>query len=363
MIHPARTIPFNELVAGLQAANDNGLVSVQVSGELRQYTYTQTCNFDRAWTPITELARGLIVSNDNVVATPFSKFFNLGERDTPIPDLPFEIFEKVDGSLIIAFHHGGQWQTATKGSFKSDQAIAARKILHSLATESLSRDHTYLFEYVGPDNRIVVHYDKQELVLLAVYNGHGWEYDYEGLKAVGQHIGVRVAERYAYSSISELLATAATMPATQEGFVLRFANGYRLKIKGDEYCRLHRLVSRVTPLCIWEMFVAGDDLDSVRKELPEEFWKDFDAICNELSNREKWIRNMAAHAYNVCLPLSDKEVGLSLKTWPEDVRHFIFPLRKGHDISKAVYKAIRPTGNKLDGYAPSSAMNRMQEAA
>jgi RNA ligase len=38
----------------------------------------------------------------SVVATPFSKFFNLSERAEAVPDLSFDVHEKLDGSLTIA---------------------------------------------------------------------------------------------------------------------------------------------------------------------------------------------------------------------------------------------------------------------
>ena len=65
------------------------------------YCYTSKCVYDEAWTDITVLARGLILdlADRRIVATPFPKFFNIGEGGRTIPDLPFETFEKLDGSL------------------------------------------------------------------------------------------------------------------------------------------------------------------------------------------------------------------------------------------------------------------------
>ena len=48
-----------------------------------------------------------------------------------MPDLPFETMEKLDGSLIIIFHHNGRWRTATKGSFTSSQAQWAENFLEN----------------------------------------------------------------------------------------------------------------------------------------------------------------------------------------------------------------------------------------
>lgn len=362
MIHPARTMPFEDLRGLLLYEYDNERVTRQVDGSLEQYTYSQSCVYDRAWNSINEMARGLILDTaaKQVAATPFPKFFNHGERPD-IPALPFEVFEKLDGSLIIIFWHEGRWRTATKGSFNSDQAKAAERLWHGRGIPGI----TYLCEYVGPQNKIVIPYDKEELVLLGAYEQDGEEYDYLDLCMFADLTGMRLAARYSYPNFAALLATAATLPATQEGFVIRFSNGYRLKVKGDEYCRIHRLVSRVTPLAIWEAMVAGDDLEAVRRELPEEFWPDFDTITHNLRTRTADLMSTASEEAHTRQHMTDKEVGLALHTIPEGVRSLVFPLRKqgAARARQLVLRQVRPTGNVLDGYRPSGAMNRMAEAA
>ncbi|MBP3954380.1 hypothetical protein J8F10_03625 [Gemmata sp. G18] len=118
-VHPARMMAFNDLWCGLQRAVAEKRVKENVGADgLRLYCYAESTVYDRAWDEFTMLARGIILDPvaKRVVATPFPKFFNVGERLDSIPDLPFETFEKLDGSLIILFHHGGEWRTATKGS-------------------------------------------------------------------------------------------------------------------------------------------------------------------------------------------------------------------------------------------------------
>lgn len=369
-MHLARAMPYSDLMAGLDAEVAAGNVNVQSDGDLRLFTYSRSCAYDRAWNPINELARGLIVdiAAGAVVATPFPKFFNHGERVDTIPALQFEAFEKVDGSLIIIYWHGDGWRTATKGSFKSEQAIAARAFLTPAVTDALEPGWTFLAEYVGPSNRIVISYADHELILLGAYRSDGTEETRIGLRTLANAIGWRAAARHEYRSISDLLATAGALPATSEGFVIRFSNGHRIKIKGDEYCRIHRLVSNVSPLAIYENMKAGDDLDAIRRELPEEFWADFDQIRHLLNER---IHRLVDKTMMTCaglIGLSDKDIGLRLNTFDADIRSFIFPLRKTGDLltgrsREALFRAIRPTGNQLDGYVPSSSMNRVFEEA
>ena len=226
---------------------------------------------------------------------------------------------------------------------------------------------TYLAEWVAPDNRIVVRYDRAELVLLAVYEENGAEMSYPLLVEVAAGLGWRLAQRYDFASLADLVAHAEALPATEEGFVLRFWDGTRVKIKGDEYRRIHALISRCTPLAMWEAMAAGDDLEMLRRQLPEEFWTDFDAITSALDARVSSLVAAVAREASAVAALSDKEVGLRLAEWPDPLRGFIFPYRKnaGDLLSgrtrQTLFRAVRPTGNELPGYTPSYAMRRVEE--
>ena len=347
MTHPARALPFDELWAGLrQAVAARRVTEVAGPDGLRLYCYSNATVYERSWDAVTLLARGLVLDVDErrVVATPFTKFFNIGERADPIPDLPFEAFEKLDGSLVIVFHHRGRWRCATKGSLASDQAKWAERWLACRDLSALKPGTTYLAEAVYPANRVVVRYDEEGLFLLGAYAGDGRELAYDELHAVGWP----VVRRRAFGAVSELLALAKTLPVTEEGFVVRFADGLRLKVKGDEYRRVHRLVSGISPLAVWEALRAGDDLAAWRRGLPEEFWPDFDAIVTLVRRQVADLVAEVAAAAAAVAPLSDKEVGLRLAGFPERVRRFVFHFRKsagdllGGKGRDAVFLAVRP---------------------
>lgn len=370
MPHPARTLPFASLLTGLQATQAAGLV-------LRRYDlgtgrslwcYTNKCVYDGTWDDFSQLARGLVLheASQQVVATPFPKFFNLGERGEAVPALPFEVFEKVDGSLVIIHFWQGQWRAVTKGAFDSPQAQWAEARLAEQNLVALQPGTTYLAEAIYPENRIVIAYAEPALVLLAAYDAGGTELTYLQLEPVAAGLGLPLAARHAYASFTGLLAEAHALPATREGFVIRFANGLRLKVKGAEYRRIHALISRCTPLALWEALAAGDDLIKLRRDLPEEFWGDFDAISNLL---HKQLTGLLARIGTVAASvahLTDKELGLVLAAQPDEVRPFLFAWRKfsGQLVGKsqeALFRAIRPTGNVLPGYVASYAMLRVAE--
>jgi RNA ligase len=369
VIHPARRIPFDDLVAGLEAAKSAGMVlSRDWHDGRRLYIYSNKCVYDDGWDEFSLLARGLVLHprDRRIVATPFPKFFNVGERGFAFPDMPFETFEKVDGSLAIIHHFDGSWRAVTKGAFDSPQAQWAEARLRATDTTHLDRATTYLAEVVYPENRIVIRYDRPEMVLLAAYDGAGAELPIGELQHVAERTGWRVAKRYYFKTFLDLRGHAESLPREEEGFVVRFDDGLRLKLKGNEYRRIHALISRCTPLAMWEAMIAGGDMDAIRRDLPEEFWSDFDAITTGLAREVQRITAKIAATASAIAGLSDKEVGLQLATLDPEVRPFIFHWRKagGRLEGKAretLLRTVRPTGNVLAGYTPSYAISRVMD--
>lgn len=370
----AKSLPYDVIFDSLEREvvmgnvrkfyGDNGLVG---------YCYTEQCTFTRAWNATTMASRGLVldVVRKEVVATPFPKFFNHGEPCVTIPDLPFEVYDKLDGSLIIAFHHAGEWRCATKGSFTSDQARWAKAWLDKANLYRLIPGHTYLFEAIYPENRIVVRYPEKDtgLHLLAVYTERGTECCYDYVDEISNTLPCHIVKRFHYNHISELLAEAPTLHHNREGFVVRFEDGTRLKIKGDEYKRIHKLVSNVTPLAIWEMMLNNDDMERIKKDLPDEFIHDFDQIVYLLGSRLTTIAREVVIASHKVKDLTDKQLGLILGTLSTHIRPYLFPYRRNKGVllegktRQSIFRDIRPTRNILEGYTPSSAMNRVQSEA
>jgi RNA ligase len=327
-------------------------------GDLSLYIYTNKCVYNSNWNKWNILARGLILDKKRkrIVATPFPKFFNY-EEVKEVPNLPFEVYEKVDGSLGIAYRYEEKWHIATKGAFDSPQAIWGTEKLRRLDTSTLEPDTTYLFEIVSKANRVVVRYPYEGLVLLGGYKKSGVEISYSELVTVSSNLDIRMAEKIESSDIFSVLEKAKSLGKEAEGFVIRFANGERIKIKGEEYKRIHRLIIGVTPLAIWEILKNGEDLESYRKEIPEEFWEDFDTIATLLKKQyDKLIDEV--ELYHVKFKDStDKEIGLVTYLLPELVSSFIFLRRKNkewYNVPKTkdrLFLKIKPSGNVLEGYS------------
>ncbi|MDY6900624.1 MAG: hypothetical protein SWZ49_21480, partial [Cyanobacteriota bacterium] len=248
-----------------------------------------------------------------------------------------------------------------------DAAIWGQKWFdENINTDLLKIGDTYLFEIIYQGNRVVVPYDFQGMVLLGAYNLSGYEYTRFQVEILADKLGIRITEVEKFESVDKLLLAAKTLDSNSEGWVIRFANGHRLKVKGAEYCRLHRLASRVTPLAIWEIMKEGDDLEAIRKELPEEHLQEFDKICLILETKLQFLLQDVAEIYQRNQHLSDKEIGLAFNKgeWLDGTpvslieKKLLFAVRKQDFFNtvleprsrcrRMAFETFRPVGNLLD---------------
>jgi RNA ligase len=252
------------------------------------YNYSRKTQYEGKWDDITLKTRGLVLDNEgNVVAKAFDKFFNYEELvgnkwvESKIPNEPFEVFEKMDGSLGILFNYNNEWILATKGSFTSDQALRGMEILKKYKYEKLIKGFTYLFEIIYPENRIVCEYDFEDLILLAVVdNKDGYELrihddniHLEGIRFrnLYNNLGFKVVKKY--DGVRDYSELKSKILQNAEGFVIKFENGLRMKIKGEEYVRLHRILTGFSNVDIWEHLKDGKDVMELVERVPDEFDK------------------------------------------------------------------------------------------
>jgi hypothetical protein len=126
-------------------------------------------------------ARTLITESNSgrVISTSFTKFFNYHEKQAYKPrgdEHVFVIEEKVDGSIISLFYYHNKWMMASKSTFETPHTISACTIpdkLYPNVLLTLNISKTYVFELVNPRMPIHVIYQKEDLILLAIFAKDG----------------------------------------------------------------------------------------------------------------------------------------------------------------------------------------------
>lgn len=323
------------------------------TADLLIHNYSNSCQFDGAWDGITTQTRGLITDLEgNIVARPFKKFFNLGQ--TPETDLgklmelgePL-MYEKLDGSLGIQYYIDGVPHIATRGSFNSDQAIWATKWIQdkfypTTPLKDFLGGYTYLYEIVYPSNRIVLNYgERAELVLLAVINTEtGNEQDHV---TEAKRLGLSYAKPFE-GTLTELQEYVKNLPPEEEGFVLFYPQvGLRVKIKGEEYVRLHRLITGFSNKSIWELLANGQNFDELLEKVPDEFFEWVRRVKMDLEHSFDYFHEITGQALEDIkdLPTRKEQAEKILKDH-KDISQLLFGVLDKKNIDSMIWKMIKP---------------------
>ena len=317
---------------------DERLVSVQKHPDagLFIYNYTNKAQYDRIWNEITLQCRGLILDADlNIVSRPFKKFFNLEELPpSEIPDEPFEVHEKMDGSLGILYWLDDAPYIATRGSFTSDQAVHASKILNEKYPHTfnkLDRGVTYLFEIIYPENKIVVDYGNQDdLTLLAIIDNN------TGEDLPISEIGFPVVRKY--DSFNDLSLLQCINDESKEGFVIRFKNGLRVKVKFAEYLRLHRIITGVSNVVIWEHLAEGKGFEELLDKVPDEFYEWVKKTIDDLKSQYNAILTDSQNSFKQLDTRKETALYFQTQKYPA----VLFAMLDGKPYDKIIWKMVKP---------------------
>jgi RNA ligase len=282
----------------------------------------------------------------NRVSHPFRKFFNI-EENRHEPTENFEIYEKVDGSLITVFNYGGEWVISSRGSFTSEQAVAATKLFNEFNVDMLDEDVTYLFELIAPWNRIVCDYgEREELILLGV-KSKTYECNYEELTQVSKYLGCNLIRKFDFKDYTEIQKLNWE---NHEGFIVKFSNGERCKIKFADYVKLHRVLTSCSSYDVWENLMTFGKLpEEMLKDVPDEFYEWVRATEKRIN--EDFHRTYVYHLAMVSSIMRDgmltqKELAERFLALTNINHGILFGIASGKDVSEKIWKLIKPAYEK-----------------
>lgn len=224
-------------------------------------------------------ARGLIVKdcgNSYIeICHGLNKFFNMAESCAATIDWQhsFQVLEKMDGSNIRLWYDMGEWHISTLGTIFADSdeyGVMFKKVCGNFIqyVTELDTNYTYVYELVGPLNRIVVRYDEMAAYFICKRNLNS---GFESLDAPeALRCGIRVIPSYNVNNMEEALHLRDKLPENVEGMVVCDSHFNRVKLKTEWYLELHRIkgngvctVKRVVKM--WQ----AEELDDFIAAFPE----------------------------------------------------------------------------------------------
>jgi len=274
---------FTEIYADLMALVESSesffFKDVVLMGTIFRIFNYRLCSYSDFLLPSALECRGIMfeVHGDgyvvDIASRPMTKFFNYKENPfTENVDFSkiTHCMVKEDGSLISTYLHMNDVRLKTKGSLDSDQAVAAMKWLAEEDHKRL-RGESYIlglqgwtvnFEWTSPNNRIVLGYEDDGLVVLNVRNNFTGEY-------MPHDLYPSVIQKYAVvdciSGIVDIGRYVDQIPQINgiEGYVLRLDDDQMIKIKTDWYLARHRAKDSINSPKRLFRAIIGEEIDDI----------------------------------------------------------------------------------------------------
>lgn len=200
------------------------------------------------------------------VSRAYDRFFNWGEMPEFYEDFDVSnsvVMEKCDGSLIRVWWncYADRWEIGTRSMYYGEGDHQTGISFRSLALEFIGMDEkefqicfnqvaekqkTYIFEMIGPRNRIVTRYKNEEWVLTGIRDNITGKYDTmfkmkSTVEAIKQFSNkVRIVETISLNSFEKIVEAAKNLSDLQEGFVAWCQKtNKRIKMKSPVYVSVH----------------------------------------------------------------------------------------------------------------------------
>ena len=265
-----------------------------------------------------------------VLSRKYHKFFNLNERPETVQDVidftqPHILLEKLDGSMITFLEKDGKIIPCTKMGMtdiaKQVQGfIDAHPNYVKVIKHCINIGQTPIFEWCSRQQRIVVDYPEDRLVLTAIR-----------VNKTGEYLSHDSMGFYAFHDIDIANIHTGEIDEGEEGYVIRFNDGHMLKVKGEWYVQLHRTLDHLRHEKDVIRLILDERLDDAKGFLPEDLSKAADDFAKQIFTG---IRNVSEPLYWDCqaafdnLNGSKKRFALEVVNKPEykDLTGFMFKI-------------------------------------
>lgn len=269
--------------------------------------------------------RSLVIDLDKevIVLAPFRKFFNLNEvSENMYENVVREINEativemanKLDGSMQSA-----RWydeRVFMTGSMALDKEDSWRlQEGYEMITENHIRmfkdnqDYTFIFEYISLKDAHVVKYSKKDegLYLIGVRDVlTGRELNYYEIIQMAEKYNIWVVE-LENRKLDELIDLSQKFKSYEkEGWVINI-DGRRVKIKCDDYVKIHRLLDKLSSVNVIIESIADNKYDDLLSKVPIPYRDRVEKIAEKIFKYKMETEKMAREVYDEGIKLTDNK--------------------------------------------------------
>ena len=312
---------------------------------------------ERLFRAIRRECRGVAFCSETgrILRRPLSKFFNLNEKPETSSGLIdvtqlHVVLDKLDGSFIAPFYVNERMIYGTKmGDTDVSQMVypyLEDKPQFNKFNDRLIRDgFSPIYEFVSPNNRIVISYPKSELILLAIRNMVTGEYHaYDDMRSLANADNIPVVRALPGSiSSMETFVSETKSLSGAEGYVIRFSSGMQLKMKADDYVLRHRAKDQLSQEKNLVELIVTDQIDDFYSTLTvedsEKVKRYADSMLHHISKIAKQAEDIVAE-HRPLLNNEKKRFALEIIPNYRDISSVLFSVWDGKDALAAIKKMI-----------------------
>lgn len=304
-------------------------------------------------------ARGIIISADGeIIRRPFEKFFNLYERPETKYDVLKDVsiayvMEKVDGAMISPFYDNtGKIVWGTKRVAENFHKFIEQRVRENyvrFVDVMLQNGYTPIFEYYHPDlkeSNIVLRYNKEVFKLLAVRHiEKGYYLRLNTLALYADKFDLELPKVYQYLHTLDDCIEYVKGREHEEGLVIVFSNGQRVKLKTDWYVKRHKIKDQINMKHNMAKLILGIDdlsLDDLMPYIDEEDRQRIDSFSIDL---EQCMKNVVRFVEQKVQQYKD-EKDYALNEKDKRFSHIVFGAVKGKDIFDMVKQDVEKAARK-----------------
>jgi hypothetical protein len=246
-----------------------------------------------------------------LISASYKKFFNWQEQPDlyPIPDSMhgLSLIEKLDGSTLIVSQYEEETIIRTRGTV---DAVAQEngfeiELLKKKYPKAfmVMEDISLIYEWVTPNNRIVIDYPGPDIYLTGIINHKDYSYvSQTDLDTYAKAIGVKRPRIFNFDTVTDMIEAVKEFKGV-EGICVYFNHGQLIrKLKGIQYLTIHKFKNNLTLESMLDMYFVykrpsyNDFVKQVTEQFDYECYVacqgDISLICDASKEVDKIISHM-----------------------------------------------------------------------
>ena len=296
---------------------------------------------------ICQESRGIILDeSDNwrIICRTFDKFFNIGEMHQAKVDYSkANVWSKLDGSLVQLYFYDNRWHFATSGSPDAagdvhGSGLSFNELIQQTWNSMgyqypVDNNLCFAFELTSKYNRVVVRYeDESKLYLLGVRDLNTQkELD---ISSFSRFYKLCPSVKFDNPTPEFLRSTLTKSGLEEEGYVVCDDNFNRVKIKSEDYVRLHGIKGEGWTLKKGLQLILAEQHDDFITYFPE-YKEDIEMIQSKILDIKSQVYEILEKEKNN----TDKR-DFGIKYGSSNISCFLFQMKWQSKIFEDILKQM-----------------------